>query len=89
MQKKKIRWTSSEVIVKGSSLGTPGDAKNEKSRCMQQRPLRGLARDQAVSPYTDTLTSTTTSVCKDTLTAESPTTLMGPWGMRTWALVRL
>jgi len=48
-----------------------------------------VALDQAVSPYTDTLTSTTTSVCKDTLTAESPTSLMGPWGMRTWALVRL
>ena len=77
------------ALAEVTDLGAPGDAKKEKSRCIQQRPLAGLARDQAVSPYTDTLTSTTTSVCSDTLTAESPTTLIGPWGMRTWALVKL
>ena len=40
---------------------------------------------QAVSPYTVTLMSTTTSVCSATDTALSPTILIGPLGMRTWA----
>ena len=61
---------------------------DEKSRCKQRLWLSARG-NQAVSPYTETLTSTTTSVCRDTLTEVSPTTLMGPWGMRTWALERL
>ena len=44
---------------------------------------------QAVSPYTETEISTTTSVCKATLTLVSPTSLIGPLGMRTWDFTTL
>jgi hypothetical protein len=46
------------------------------------RPCSGVRLAQAVSPYTETVMSTTTSVCKATLTVLSPTTLIGPFGMR-------
>lgn len=38
----------------------------------------------AVSPYTVTVISTTTSVCSCTDTVVSPTVLIGPLGRRTW-----
>ena len=47
------------------------------------------SENQAVSPYTVTVTSTTTSVCNATDTVESLTNLMGPWGMRIWDLTSL
>jgi len=56
-------------------------------RGKSRRLLR--AGDQAVSPKTDTVTSTTTSVCRATLTVLSLTTLIGPLGRRTWALATL
>jgi hypothetical protein len=43
----------------------------------------------AVSPYTVTLISTTTSVCNATLTVLSPVCLIGPLGMRTCDLATL
>jgi hypothetical protein len=43
----------------------------------------GASNSYALSPYTVTVMSTTTSVCNATLTVLSPTTLIGPLGMRT------
>jgi hypothetical protein len=64
---------------------------NRGSRPPKKKPPAGgfLGRTMklyAVSPYTVTLMSTTTSVCRATETVLSPTVLMGPLGMRTWAL---
>jgi hypothetical protein len=42
-----------------------------------------LPKAYALSPYTVTVISTTTSVCSATLTVLSHTTLIGPAGMRT------
>lgn len=45
--------------------------------------------DQVDSPYTVTVISTNTSVCNETPTLVSPTTLIGPLGRRTWDLATL
>ena len=58
-------------------------------RDIQKNPEKRVNRikqTQAVSPYTETVISTTTSVCNATLTVLSPMTLMGPLGIRTWDL---
>ena len=52
----------------------------------QQKRLGAL---YVVSPYTVTVISETTSVCNEMVTVLSPVTLIGPWGMRTWAFTIL
>ncbi len=63
-------------------------------RAKEKPPEGGLSRSagngaQAVSPSTVTVMSTTTSVCSATDTVLSLTVLIGPLGMRTWALATL
>ena len=62
----------------------PGGIKlQQKSRQAQgQAAFSERCSDQAVSPSTDTVTSTTTSVCKATATEDSLTVLIGPMGIR-------
>ena len=55
-------------------------------RLLVFNPKQPTEPAQAVSPSTDTLMSTTTSVCSCTLTVLSPTVLIGPLGIRTCAL---
>ncbi len=52
-------------------------------------PVGAKRMRYAVSPYTVTLISTTTSVCRATPTVDSPTILIGPAGMRTCDLCTL
>ncbi len=63
-------------------------AKKQKPPGANRAACRGSGT-QAVSPYTVTLMSTSTSVCRDTLTPLSPTTLIGPLGMRICDLTTL
>ena len=69
----------------GNCRGSVGQRKSRPKAA-----FRGAQRgDQAVSPSTVTVMSTTTSVCRATETLLSPTALIGPLGMRTWALATL
>jgi hypothetical protein len=76
-----------------------GDRRRDKEKAARRRlsqqrtSVRSInlvsGLDQAVSPYTVTVMSTTTSVWSATLTVLSPTTLIGPLGIRTCDLATL
>jgi len=75
-------WTNG--VQEGKTTG-PKKKPPEGGLPLARREMVGYA----VSPYTVTLMSTTTSVCNATPTVESPTVLIGPFGMRTCALTTL
>jgi len=79
-------WTAKD------KLWMPGEQDGKTTAQRKSRPKAAFFLTfwaQAVSPSTVTVMSTTTSVCSATETVLSPTTLIGPLGMRTCALATL
>ncbi len=86
-------WPGMLVLRRPPVIGQPcGQAVEmqwQKQKTARRRLLDGAGRDQAVSPYTETVNSTTTSVCNATLTVLSPMVLMWPLGRRICDLATL
>ena len=97
-----VEWNAGDKSGKTCWQGVQiaGQGSDRKRKPLRLAPqwlfgwLTRLARvsgndGQAVSPYTDTVILTATSVCNATLTVVSPTVLIGPAGMRTCDLTTL